>query len=77
MPQKTSYTLPDSLRHFDALPDSANVRQPVVQGLYSVSAATIWRRVKAGTIPAPHKQSERVTSWNVGELRQALAKQAA
>ena len=77
MNQNTSDTLPESLRNFDALPDSANVRQPTVEGLYSVSSATIWRRVKAGTIPKPRKQSERVTSWNVGELREALAKQAA
>lgn len=77
MAQKTNSTIPDSLRHFDALPDSANVRQPVLEGLYGVSAATIWRRVQAGTIPKPRKQSARVTSWNVGLLRQALAKDTA
>ena len=65
--------LPNALKNFDSLPDSANVRQPVVQGLWSCSPATVWRMVKRGTLPAPRKLSERVTAWNVGELRQALA----
>ena len=65
--------IPDALKNFDSLPDSANVRQPVVQGLFGCSHATIWRMVKKGTIPAPKKLSERVTAWNVGELRKALA----
>lgn len=64
--------IPEALQHFDQLPDSANVRQPVVEALYACSSATIWRRVKDKRIPAPRKLSERVTAWNVGELRQAL-----
>ena len=66
-------TISDALKNFDSLPDSANVRQPVVQALYGCSAATVWRMVKRGTLPAPRKLSERVTTWNVGELRKALA----
>ncbi len=65
-------TLPDALRNFDSLPDSANVRQPVVQALVGCSAATVWRMVKRGTLPKPRKLSERLTAWNVGELRKAL-----
>jgi predicted DNA-binding transcriptional regulator AlpA len=65
--------IPDALRNFDSLPDSANVRLPVVAALYGCSPATIFRRVKSGHIPAPRKLSERVTAWNVGQLRQALA----
>ena len=65
--------IPDALANFDSLPDSANVRQPVVQGLVGCSAATVWRMVKRGTLPAPRKISERVTAWNVGDLRKALA----
>jgi predicted DNA-binding transcriptional regulator AlpA len=64
--------IPTALKHLDYLPDSANVLQPVVQGLYSCSAATIWRQVKAGHIPAPTRFAERVTAWNDGELRRAL-----
>ena len=66
--------IPDALKNFDSLPDSANVRLLVVQSLASCSAATVWRMVKRGTLPAPRKLSERVTAWNVGELRQFLAK---
>lgn len=74
MAQRTdSSTIPDALRNFDSLPDSANVRQPVVQALYGCSAATVWRMVKRGKLPAPRKLSQRVTAWNVGELRKALA----
>jgi predicted DNA-binding transcriptional regulator AlpA len=66
-------SIPDALKNFDSLPDSANVRQPVVEALYGVSSATVWRMVKRGTMPAPRKLSERVTAWNVGLLRKALA----
>jgi predicted DNA-binding transcriptional regulator AlpA len=65
--------LHDALKNFDSLPDSANVRQPVVAGLMGCSGTTVWRMVKKGILPAPRKLSERVTAWNVGELRQALA----
>jgi len=64
--------LPAALRHFDSLPDSANVRQPVVEALYGCSGATVWRGVKRGKIPVPRKLSQRVTAWNGGELRRAL-----
>lgn len=73
MEHSTSSTLCKSLQNFDSLPDSANVRQPVVEALYGCSAATVWRMVKRGTMPAPRKLSERVTAWNVGKLRKALA----
>lgn len=74
MAQRTNQSaIPAALKNFDSLPDSANVRQPVVEGLWGCSSATIWRMVKKGIIPAPRKLSERVTTWNVGELRQALA----
>lgn len=65
--------IPDALANFDWLPDSAYVRLPVVCGLYACSPATVWRHVKAGTIPACVKLSERVTAWLVGDLRAALA----
>lgn len=68
---------PDALRHFDSLPDCANVRAPVVAALFDVSLATVWRYAKAGTIPAPRKLGPRLTAWNVGELRRALGTTAA
>jgi len=61
-----------ALQHFDSLPDSANVRLPVVQALFACSSSSVWRGVKRKTIPKPHKLSERVTAWNVGQLREAL-----
>ena len=69
----TEKTIPDALRLFDELPDSAYVRQPVVEALFGCSPATVWRRVKDGGIPRPRKFSERITAWNVGALRQALS----
>lgn len=64
--------IPDALRNFDAMPDVAFVRLPVVVALFACSPATVWRRVKNGTLPAARKLSEAVTAWNVGELRKAL-----
>ena len=65
--------IPTALEYFDSLPNSANVRLPVVKGLYGCSAATIWRGVQSGKVPKPKKISARITVWNVGELRDALA----
>lgn len=62
----------ESLASFDDLPNSANVRLPVVMGLYGISAATVWRNVKFGFIPKPHKLTARTTVWNVGELKKSL-----
>ena len=70
--QQTLEAIPDTLRHFDQLPDAAHVRQPIVERLFACSGATVWRRVKDGRIPKPRKYSDRVTAWNVGELRRAL-----
>lgn len=77
MKQKNSPDIAESLRLFDSLPDAANVRQPTVEALYGISRATVWRRVRDGSLPKPHKFSERVTTWNVGELRKALNTQKA
>ena len=70
-PHTTTAPMPAALKNFDSLPDSANVRQPVVEALFGCSAATVWRMVKRGKLK-PRKLSERVTAFNVGELRQAL-----
>lgn len=67
-----SGTILSPLENFDNLPNAANVRAPVVAGLFGCSIPTVWRNAKLGLIPKPRKLSERVTAWNVGELRQAL-----
>lgn len=62
----------NSVKYFDDLPDYAFVRLPVVKALYACSSTSVWRGVKSGRIPAPHKISANTTGWNVGELRSAL-----
>ena len=64
--------LEEELKRFSSLPDEAHVRLPVVMALYACSAASAWRYVKNGTLPAPRKFGSRVTAWNVGQLRAAL-----
>jgi predicted DNA-binding transcriptional regulator AlpA len=68
--------IPEALANFDQTPNSAFIRLPIVMRLYGVSAATIWRGVKNGTIPKPSKLTERTTAWNVGQVRAALAVKA-
>ena len=53
---------------FDNLPASAKVPVQVVAAREGVSAVTVWRRVKAGMLPAPIKVGG-TTRWIVGELR--------
>ena len=73
MSQRTANpTFPEALRDFDQLPDSAYIRLPIIKRLYGVSAATIWRGVKNGTIPKPSKLSERCTAWSVKAIRADL-----
>ena len=70
---------------FDALPDSAFIREsqlvqspkrPDTTAPLPFSAPTLWRKVKAGTFPKPIKLSERVTAWNVGTVRAWMTAQA-
>ncbi len=68
---KEKRALPIAFENFESLPDSADVRLPVLIALYACSAPTIWRGVKSGRIPAPRKRSPGCTTWNVGELRKA------
>lgn len=71
---------------FDALPDSAFIREaqlvqspkrPGIPVPLPFSAPTLWRKVRAGTFCRPYKLSERVTAFNVGEVRAWMAAQAA
>ena len=72
-PTDSASAFPLALEHFDQLPNSAFVRQPVVEKLFACSAATVRRRVADCRIPKPRKLSDRVIAWNVGQLRAALA----
>ena len=64
--------LPAGFLHFNSLPSVGYIDQKVVELLYDCSAATVWRRVNAGDLPAPRKFG-RSTRWNVGEIRAHLA----
>lgn len=73
------------LPSFDALPDSAFVREsqlvrspkrPGVPTPLPFSAPTLWRKVKDGTFPSPVKLSKRITAWSVGSVRAWMAAQA-
>jgi len=77
MSQVRSGELPGALRHFDSLPDSAEVRLPTVAALFGISKATAWRWSRAGRLPAPRRHGPRTTSWNVGELRAVLSARGA
>lgn len=57
--------------NFDDLPDSALVRLPKVQALFSISAPTVWRWARSGELPKPVKIGG-VTCWRVGDLREKL-----
>lgn len=68
----TRQDIPDTLRNFDSLPDSAHVRLPTVCQLFGISPATAWRRVKTGELPTPRKLGPRITAFQVGALRAKL-----
>lgn len=42
--------------------------KPSLPGRYPVSAATIWRWVKAGKFPAPVQLGPQTTAWSVSSL---------
>jgi predicted DNA-binding transcriptional regulator AlpA len=72
MAQRTDpSSIPDALKNFDLLPDSAFVKQEVVEGLFACSPSTVWRMVKRGELPQPHKITARSSRWQAGELRKA------
>lgn len=68
---------------FDELPDSAMLRLSSIAtdrgkvGLLPISPASVWRKVKNGTFPAPIKFGPKTTAWKVADLRSWLAQQEA
>lgn len=71
------------LPQYGALPATGYVRlaqlhgnpKEGIPGILPWSPMTTWRRVRAGTFPAPLKLSERVTAWRVEDVRQWLDQQ--
>ena len=59
---------------FGRLPETGYIRQSqLIPAIVPFSSATLWRKVKAGTFPAPVKLLTRVTAWDVALLRRWLA----
>lgn len=57
--------------HPGELPATGFIRQSqLIPAIVPFSSATLWRKVKAGTFPAPVKLSERVTAWHVQSIRE-------
>jgi len=70
---------------FDALPDIAYIREahlvpsvkrPGAPVPLPFSSATLWRKVRAKTFPAPLKLGAKITAWKVGEVRAWLNAQS-
>jgi predicted DNA-binding transcriptional regulator AlpA len=71
---------------FDQLPDTAWLRESqLVRSSKNpdsaiaplpFSAPTLWRKVKDGSFPKPHKLSTRVTAWKVSQVREWMTAQA-
>ena len=60
------------LRQFGAADLRPLVRINTVVQLTSMSRASIWRKSRDGTFPAPIKLSERITAWKTGLLPVSL-----
>lgn len=76
----------NSIPSFDTLPDSAFIREsqlvqsrkrPTTPAPLPFSGPTLWRMVKSGKFPRPHKLSQRVTAWKVCDVRAWIKAQAA
>lgn len=65
--------IPASFSNFDDLPDAALVPDKIVAAIFGCSVPTVWRMTKTGKIPAPVRTGTRMTRWQVGGLRKALA----
>ena len=55
------------------LPLTGYIRQSqLIPGIIPFSSPTLWRKVKAGTFPAPVKLPARVTAWKIEDVREWL-----
>jgi len=50
-------------------------KTPKSDGVLPMSRATIWRKVKNGTFPAPIKLSDNVTAWAMSDIEDYLKAQ--
>lgn len=73
-PRENTDPLPLAFVEFARWPAEALVQIQVVMLLFDCSKATAWRRIKQGIIPPPIKLAENSAVWQVGTLRDALAR---
>lgn len=58
-----------------SLPLEGFVRPAQVAHAFGVSRATLYNYIKAGKIPAPEKDGQRISRWPVHIIRECLAQQ--
>lgn len=56
-------------RALPPFPTTGYIRQSLLLEYLPFSGATLWRRVKDGSFPAPVKLSPNVTAWDVTKVR--------
>lgn len=69
--------LPDAVRHFDGLPDSALISIPETAAVLGIGISTCWRRIGVGGFPVAVRLGKRCTKIEVGSLRAWLRLQKA
>jgi prophage regulatory protein len=63
----------DNSQPIGTLPEIGYVRQSqLIPEIFPFSAATLWRKVRAGTFPRPVKLAPRITAWKVEDIRAFL-----
>lgn len=67
-----SESITNALNRFNAMPDSAYIRLPVVKELFGVSGPTIYRMIKAGNLEPPERIGAKSSGFRVGAIRKAL-----
>jgi predicted DNA-binding transcriptional regulator AlpA len=70
-PESKNVQRKQQVEGFECLPDSAFIRQKQLYNLRIVpfSPATLWRKVKDGSFPAPIRISSQIIAWRLGDIR--------
>jgi prophage regulatory protein len=62
-----------NIESYGVLPATGYMRQSqLIPAIFPFSSATLWRKVKAGSFPAPVKLGLRITAWRVEDIRELL-----
>lgn len=70
---KTIDKTTEVVARFDVLPDDAIISAAVVRALMgNFSRATMWRRVRAGSLPQPIRLSAQARGFRAGDIRDTL-----